>query len=94
MNQMEAGSFHAQVKSQGSSVDPQLKENNQPLQSAHGEGDALSGQKSPKSDKNKSEETGRKNDVPPERYLESGLWKAYCFCLSVVYCQLYCFFFF
>lgn len=45
-----------------------------PLQSAHGKGDALSGQRSPElKKKNKSEETDKKKDVPPERYLETGL---------------------
>ncbi|KAK3552318.1 hypothetical protein QTP86_010384 [Hemibagrus guttatus] len=57
-----------EVKSLSSSVDPQPKEDLQPLQSARGKGDTLSGQKSPESKKqNKREETDTRKDCPPER---------------------------
>ncbi|XP_053095106.1 E3 ubiquitin-protein ligase rnf213-alpha isoform X3 [Pangasianodon hypophthalmus] len=65
---MVFGPQSEEVQSLGSSVDPQLNENNQPLQSAQGKGDHLSGQRSPVSKReNKSEETVTRKDGPPER---------------------------
>lgn len=60
---MEADLFHAQVESEGTSVDPQL------LESAHGKGDAPIGQRTPQSEKKNSKENDIKKDVPPARYL-------------------------
>lgn len=89
---IETDSFHAQVKSLSSSVDPQPKEDLQPLQSAQGKGDTLSGRKSPESKKqNRREETDTRKDCPPERYLKSGLWKDYYLHLDIVDCYLYSF---
>lgn len=73
---MEAGSCYAQVKHQGSSVDSQLSEHSQSLGKgdALGKEDTLSRQRSPQSkNENRSEETDSKKDVPPERYVESGM---------------------
>lgn len=72
MNQIESGSFYTKVKNQiSSSVDPPC-EKIQPLQSAHGKGDASSAHRSPETKKkSKNEETDTKKDAPPERYFAS-----------------------
>ncbi|XP_047657054.1 E3 ubiquitin-protein ligase rnf213-alpha isoform X2 [Tachysurus fulvidraco] len=56
-----------EVKNKSSSVDPPSTEDHQSLQSAHGKGDSLSGQKSQQSKKNKREGSDSRKEIPPER---------------------------
>lgn len=66
---MEAGSCYAQVKHQGSSVDSQLSEHSQSL----GKGDALEKEDSLSRQRSPQTMNETRKDVPPERYVESGM---------------------